>query len=260
MSLAAEDIRVRLGESIVLEGVSVLCRTGQITGLVGPNGAGKSTLLRALAGLLDVEAGRVVREGGSLPAHTSQELGRHIAYLPQIRTVHWPLSVERVVALGRLPHGGAIPGAGRSDTAGARAVDDAMRTMNVSHFADRPVSALSGGELARVLIARALAQEAPIIVADEPTAGLDPAYALGLFEVLSRLATDGRTIVVALHDLSLAARFCHEVVVLASGRVVAKGPSADVLIPPTLEMVFGAKMAVGSVGGVPAIVPVSPLP
>jgi iron complex transport system ATP-binding protein len=257
MSLIATDIGVRLGGRDVLSGITLACRHGRITGLVGPNGAGKSTLMRALAGLLPLTRGSVCLDGREIATLPPRELGRRLAYLPQERAVHWPLSVRRMVSLGRLPHGGG----GAKDAAdGAGAVAHALRVMDATHLAERPVSELSGGELARVLFARALAQEAPVILADEPTAGVDPAHALGLFEVLGRLASEGRTIVVALHDLSLAARFCHEVVMLAQGRLVASGSPAEVLTVPRLEEVFGARMAVGSVAGVPVVVPVSPLP
>jgi iron complex transport system ATP-binding protein len=256
VSLAATDIGVRLGGREVLRGVTLACRHGQITGLVGPNGAGKSTLVRALAGLLPLSRGSVRLDGREIATLPPGELGRSVAYLPQERAVHWPLSVHRVVALGRLPHGG---GGARASGNGAQAVARALSVMDALHLAERPVSELSGGELARVLFARALAQEAPVILADEPTAGVDPAHALGLFEVLDRLAKEGRTIVVALHDLSLAARFCHEVVMLAEGRLAASGPPAEVLTVERLEMVFGARMAVGTVASVPVVVPISPL-
>ena len=255
MSLAVVDIDVALAGRAVLSDVTVDCRAGRITGLIGPNGAGKSTLLRAMAGLVSLERGAITVDGVATAEMPARERGRRIAYLPQNRAVHWPLAAWHVVALGRLPHGGS--GDSSDDR---RAIAIAMAEMDVSELAARPVSELSGGELARVLFARALAQEAPVILADEPTTGLDPAHALALFEVLKRLAAGGRTLVVALHDLSLAARFCHEVVVLAHGRVAAAGPTADVLTAERLDGVFGVRMAIGSVAGIPAVVPLSPLP
>ena len=254
MNLTATEVQVRLAGRAVLDSLSLACGRGRITGLVGPNGAGKSTLLRALAGLVPLTGGEVLLDGRNLAAMAPGELGRHLAYLPQERVVHWPLAVHRVVALGRLPH------RGHGSHADALAIRQAIVAMDLAHLADRPVAEISGGELARVLFARALAQETPVILADEPTAGLDPAHALGLFEVLARLAADGRTIVVALHDLSLAARFCHEVVMLAEGRIAAAGPPSLALTPERLEAVFGVRMAVGIVGGVPVVVPVSPRP
>ncbi len=257
MKLVAHRIHVRLGGRDVLSEVSLACSKGRITGLVGPNGAGKSTLMRVLAGLVPSAKGTVTLDGVNLAAMPASERGRCVAYLPQDRIVHWPLAVHRIVALGRLPHRTARSPASDSDE--ARLIEGAMEAMDVAHLAERPVADLSGGELARVLFARTLAQEATVILADEPTAGLDPAHALGLFEVLQKLAAEGRTIVVALHDLSLAARFCHEVVMMASGRVVATGPPAEALTEARLADVFGAHMAVGVLGGVPAVVPLSPV-
>ncbi|MDX2159478.1 MAG: ABC transporter ATP-binding protein [Hyphomicrobiaceae bacterium] len=254
MRLQAEGVDAWLGGRPVLSGVTIACEPGRITGLVGPNGAGKSTLLRTLAGLLAPAAGRISLDGTPLASFDRAEIGRRIAYLPQERIVHWPLSVHAVVALGRLPHA-RRPG-GQGDD--APAIAQAMAAVDVAHLAERSVSALSGGELARVLVARALAQAARVILADEPTAGLDPAHALGLFEVLQRLAAEGRTIVVALHDLSLAARFCHDVVVLGEGRVAAAGPAPETLTAERLSQVFRARMAVGTLGGVPVVVPVAP--
>ena len=133
-----------------------------------------------------------------------------------------------------------------------------MRAMDVLALADRPISQLSGGEQARVLVARALAQESGILIADEPTAGLDPAHALELFAIFTRLAAEGRAVVIALHDLTLAARFCHHVVLLVAGRVAASGPTAEVLTPELLSAAFGVSIASGMIEGVPVIVPVAP--
>lgn len=256
MSLVGEGIHVSLGGREILSGVSLTCGKGRITGLIGPNGAGKSTLIRALAGLTPVRSGTVLLDGADLARMPARLRGRHLAYLPQERLVHWPLAVRHVVALGRLPHRG-----GRSaDDAAAedRVVRDALEAMDVAHLADRSVAELSGGELARVHFARTLAQQSPVILADEPTAGLDPAHALGLFEVLTQLSAKGHTIVIALHDLSLAARFCHDLVILAAGRVAWAGSPAGTLTEDRLERVFGARMAVGSIAGIPAVVPVAP--
>jgi iron complex transport system ATP-binding protein len=256
VTLKAETIDVRLGGRSVLEGASVVLEAGRITGIVGPNGAGKSTLIKALARLLALAAGRVTLDGRDLRQLAPRETGRAIAYLPQERLVHWPLAVGAVVALGRLPHGGSARAPAESDRA---CIMKAMDAMDVTHLADRTVGTLSGGELARVLVARALAQEARIILADEPTAGLDPGHALALFGALRRLAAEGRTIAVALHDLSLAARFCHHVVVLEAGRVAAAGPTGSVLTAERLTAVFGARMAIGEIAGCPVIVPVAPI-
>ena len=250
MSILIKDARLALGERMVLDAVNIEAPPGSITAIVGPNGAGKSTLLRACAGLLPAQSGTISLAGRPLDALSRTELARAIAYLPQERAVHWPLAARAVVTLGRLPH----------DDADATAIDRALGAMDITPLADRPVSQLSGGERARVLVARALAQEAPLLIADEPTAGLDPAHALALFALFERLATEGRTVIVALHDLSLAARFAHHIVLLANGWVVASGPPADVLTPRHLEPAFGVTMLCTNVDGLPIVVPVSTLP
>jgi iron complex transport system ATP-binding protein len=209
-----------------------------------------------MAGLLPLEGGSVDIEGRALSTLTQTERARGIAYLPQERIVHWPLAVERVVALGRLPHrAGMMP-----DARDRAAVEAAMETMDVAALAQRPVSQLSGGERARVLVARALAQESRVLIADEPTAGLDPAHALGLFGTFQKLAAEGRAVIVALHDLTLAARFCHHVVLLVAGRVAASGPAAEVLQPDPLSAAFGVTIANGVIADVPIVLAVAPLP
>ena len=250
MSILIRDARLALGERMVLDAVNIEAPPGCITAIGGPNGAGKSTLLRACAGLLPAQSGTISLAGRPLDALSRTELARAIAYLPQERAVHWPLAARAVVALGRLPHDDADP----------RAIDRALGAMDITPLADRPVSQLSGGERARVLVARALAQEAPLLIADEPTAGLDPAHALALFALFERLATEGRTIIVALHDLSLAARFAHHILLLANGRVAASGPPADVLTPRYLEPAFGVSVLCTNADGLPIVVPVSTLP
>ncbi|MFM9849488.1 MAG: ABC transporter ATP-binding protein [Hyphomicrobiaceae bacterium] len=256
MMLDTRDITVNLAGRLILERVSCRAQAGKITAVIGPNGAGKSTLLRAMAGLLPLEAGSIDFDGRALHSLERTELARSIAYLPQERIVHWPLAVERVVALGRLPYrAGMMP-----DARDHAAVDAAMHTMDVSGLAHRPVSQLSGGERARVLVARALAQESRVLIADEPTAGLDPAHALGLFGTFGQLAAEGRAVIVALHDLTLAARFCHHVVLLVAGRVAADGPAADVLQPAPLSAAFGVTIANGLVADVPVVLAVAPLP
>ena len=255
MKLAADNISVRLKARAALDQVSLGLEPGRITAIVGPNGAGKSTLLRALAGLLPPFTGRITLGGRPIGEWDRSERARSLAFLPQNPVVHWPLAVRAVVALGRLPHRGTPAGESARDT---EAIDAAMTATDVAAFATRPVSELSGGERARVLFARALAQEARFLLADEPTAGLDPAHALELFAILQRLAAEGRTIVVALHDLSLAARFCHDAVVLTGGRVVASGPSAETLTSERLSRAFGVAMATGQLDGVPVVIPLGP--
>jgi iron complex transport system ATP-binding protein len=183
-----------------------------------------------------------------LPA---RERGRRIAYLPQDRAVHWPLTARAVVALGRRPHGG---GSELASAADRRAVAEALAAMDATQFASRLVTEMSGGERARVLVARALAQEAEVLIADEPTAGLDPAHALALAERLAAIAAHGRSVVWAVHDLGLAARVATRMVALRNGEVIAAGPPGEVLSADLLARVFGLRARLDAIGGVPVIV------
>ena len=254
IALTARGIIVRLKGRAVVDNASVSLSPGGLIALAGPNGAGKSTLLKTLAGLIAPIDGEV-RVGDRLLRDVSaRERARLIAYLPQSRVVHWPLPVRNIVALGRLPH--RAPGS-VENAADAAAIDAAMAAMNVAQFSDRPILELSGGEQARVLMARALAQSAPILLADEPTAGLDPAHQLQLFEALRRTAQRGATVVVATHDLSLAARYCSTVVVMHHGRIAVEGAPDVALSEAHLAEVYGVAAKSIVVDGVPVIVPIA---
>jgi len=254
MTLEAHGLQVRRGDRTVITGLTLSAVPGELIGVLGPNGAGKSTLLKALAHLLPVTSGQIALDARPIAAWDRAALGRTIAYLPQERIVHWPLSVRATVALGRFPHDDA------ASAAGAAAIDRALAEMDVAAVAGRPVSELSGGELARVLMARALAQETAVLLADEPTAGLDPAHQLALFDRLAALARAGRTVLAAMHDLSLAARYCTRVVLLKDGRMLADGPPRDVLTEPRLAEAFGIRARLATVDGVTIVVPLSNVP
>ncbi len=257
MKLEARRLGVDLKGRPVLAGVDFSAQPAEVTAVIGPNGAGKSTLLRALAGLLLPTGGMVLADGRRLGEWERGALARSLAYLPQDRTVHWALTARAVVALGRLPH--QPPGAGES-AADTQAIDAALAAMDVTHLAPRPVLEMSGGERARVLVARALAQEPSVLLADEPAAGLDPAHQLALFAHFAALAGAGRTVVVALHDLSLAARFCHRIVLMHGGRVVATGTPQDVLTAQHLAAVYRIDARYATLDGVPIVLPVGLLP
>nr|WP_246317537.1 ABC transporter ATP-binding protein [Hyphomicrobium methylovorum] len=224
----------------VVRDVSFSISAGEVVGLIGPNGAGKSTLLRTTAGLLPSH-GAITLDGQRL-----EDLGAHaraklIGYLPQEREVAWPITASRLVALGRTPHLAPFSDFTREDRTIA---DEALRQVDAAEFQDRVVSELSGGERARVLIARMLAQQTPIIIADEPTAGLDPGHQISLVEILTRLAEDGRTIVLALHEVALAARWCTRILLLNQGRIVADGPPKEVLTSGLFERTYGVRVFV----------------
>ena len=254
MSLVADRVSVRLGSRSVLEGIDLAVKPGEILAVLGPNGAGKTTLMRTLAGLLAPASGRVLLDGDDLSRVDRRRLGRRLAFLPQERTVHWPIAARIVVALGRRPHGGALD---RLSAADAVAVERALAAVDAQALADRPVDELSGGERARVLIARALAQEAGILIADEPLAGLDPAHQLELARQLQAIAREGRSVVLALHDLSLAARFASRVAIVKDGRLMAVGAPGDALNEDIMARAFGIRASIATIGGVPVVVPVA---
>jgi iron complex transport system ATP-binding protein len=257
MRLEADGLLVFLRRRPVLRGVSFRAEAGELTAVLGRNGAGKTTLLRALAGLIPTAAGVGRLDGRPLAAWPRAALARTLAYLPQERDVHWALSARNVVALGRLPHQPAGAGESAADRA---AIAAAIASMDIAALADRPVQEMSGGEKARVLLARALAQEPRVLVADEPAAGLDPAHQLTLFQHLARFVADGRSVLVALHDLSLAARFCHKIVLLHDGRALAAGAPGAVLTPEHLGLAYGIEAQYRTIDGIPAVLPLGVLP
>jgi len=225
-ALTCTDLTVMRGPCPVVDRVSLTVAPGEVVGLIGPNGAGKTTLMRAALGLLPH------RGQSSLAALTPAARARAAAWLPQAREIAWGISVEALVGLGRVPHAD-----GAADD--ARAVAAALARTDLTAFADRPATALSGGEQARVLLARALAQEAPLLIADEPIGGLDPAHQIATMQAFRDLAAEARGVLVSLHDLGLAARFCDRLVLLQAGRKVAEGPPAAVLDADRLANVFG---------------------
>lgn len=250
MILSARGLSADLARRPVLHGVDIEAPARVITAIIGPNGAGKSTLLRTLAGLVPARSGNILLDNLPLTHWSRTELARVLAYVPQERVVHWALDVHSIVALGRLPHQGQ--GAAES-AADAKAVAQALADMDVAHLADRPVTDISGGELARVLIARALAQEPEVLIADEPAAGLDPAHQLALFRCFTRIAQSGRAVIVALHDLSLAARFCHNILLLRDGRVIASGTPESVLETSHLREAYGIEARLHMLDGIPVV-------
>lgn len=243
--LDVRSMSVHLGTRLVLDGVSFEAAAGECIFVLGPNGAGKSTLLRAVAGLVPV-SGEVLWAGTPVGQLGGVERARGIAYLPQGSIVSWPMRVRDVVTIGRLPHGSRLSRPGPKDAA---AVDRALEVVDAIAFANRSIGELSGGERARVLLARALAVEAPVLVADEPIAALDPAHQITVLELLSGLAAQGRLVLAALHDLTLAARFATRVLVLDGGRLVADGRPAATLDDAVLAQTFGVDAARLAHGG-----------
>jgi iron complex transport system ATP-binding protein len=253
--LSAQRVTAVLGGATVVERASLALRGGELAVLVGPNGAGKTTLLRALAGLIPA-GGAIALAGRPLGSLKPRERARGIAYLPQGHVFHWPMPVAAIVMLGREPHADPFSGTSAEDRA---AVARALATTETDGFAERAVTTLSGGERARVALARALATQAPVLLADEPTASLDPRHQLVVMELLRQAARGGNAILATMHDLTLAARFADRVIVMHQGRLVAEGTPAEALSPERLADVFGVEAQVVDLGGARIPVPLRPL-
>jgi iron complex transport system ATP-binding protein len=257
MRLTARDITVLAGGRAIVDRASLSLEPGEIVGLIGPNGAGKSTLLRAVVGLRARAAGTVEIGEQRFEDVRAAERARRIAYLPQERRVEWPIAVRDVVALGRHPHRARLGGPTEADRA---AVERALALADVASLADRPVTVLSGGELARVLLARALAVEAPILLVDEPTASLDPYHQLQVMELLQAEARRGAAVLVVMHDLVLAARFMDRLVLMSEGAVAAEGRPDDVLTNEALSAVYHVTTVSGGEPGRRWAIPWTRLP
>ncbi|MDQ8727730.1 ABC transporter ATP-binding protein [Bradyrhizobium sp. LHD-71] len=255
MRIEAQGISVRLGSVDALQGVDFVAEAGEIVGLIGPNGSGKTTLLRTLANLRPSDRGRVRYEGRSAAEVGAAELSRQIAYLAQSGEAHWPMRVEALVALGRLPHRRRFQ---RSAAADRAAIERAMLATDIVSLRERTMTQISGGERMRVLLARALAVEAPMLLADEPVAALDPLHQLQVMDLLRKKAAAGGGVVVVLHDLALAARFCDRLVLLDGGRVLAAGDPAAVLTDDHLATAFGVEVVRGEHQGAAFVVPWAP--
>lgn len=256
MRIEARGVAAGHGGRPVLSGVDLAVGPGELVGLIGPNGSGKTTLLRVLAGLAPPLAGEVLYDGRRVTAVPARARARQVAFLAQGGEVQWGVSVETVVALGRLPHRAPFAGPSAADRA---AVERALALVDIAHLAPRPVSTLSGGERARVLLARALAVEAEILLADEPVASLDPRHALATLGLLRAAAGRGTGIVVVLHDLVHAARFCTRLVLVANGRVLADDVPPRVLTDEALSAAYGISVARASHEGEAYVLPWRPI-
>lgn len=247
MALSTEALTVQLEDRAVLRAVSLRLAAGRVTAVLGANGAGKSTLLRALAGLVPAAAGRVLLDTRDVAGLLPRERAQAIGYLPQDAVVHWNMAVRDVVALGRLPHGG-----------GTGQIANALTATGTAALATRAIRSLSGGERARVLLARVLAGEPRWLLADEPLASLDLRHQLETVALLRAVAARGVGVVTVLHDLGLALRLADEVVLLAEGAVLAHGAARETLTADAIAAAYGVRTTIVAHADGVAIIPVTP--
>lgn len=254
MGLRFEQLSLTLRGRPVLTGASGAFAPGKVSVVLGANGAGKSTLLSCLAALRRADAGQVLLDERPLQAIPAQERARRIGLLPQQGDIHWNVNVRALVALGRLPHHGRW---GRS-AADEAAIDEAMALTDCSQFAARKAQRLSGGEQARVLLARVLAGKPEWVLADEPLASLDPAHQLDAINCFRAAAAAGAGVVLVLHDLTQAARIADHLIVMKGGGIIASGPAAEVLTPAVLEAAYGVRVHIGrDETGAPVLAPMA---
>jgi iron complex transport system ATP-binding protein len=254
--LAAEDLRLAYDDRVVVDGLDLTLTDGSFTAIVGPNGCGKSTLLRALGRLLRPAAGRVLLDGRSIAKTPTREVARVLGLLPQTPVAPAGLTVSDLVARGRHPHQSWLRQWSREDEA---VVAEALAWTDMADLGDRPVDELSGGQRQRAWISMALAQETDLLLLDEPTTYLDLSHQIDVLELVARLhAERGRTVVVVLHDLNLAARYAHRLVAMRDGALVASGTPHEVLTEQLLADVFDleARVVADPVAGTPMVVPV----
>ncbi|MCI0686181.1 MAG: ABC transporter ATP-binding protein [Sporichthyaceae bacterium] len=258
-ALAATDLVVTVGSARLLAGVSIHAASGEWLAVIGPNGAGKSTLCRALTGLLTPASGSVTLVGRPAAELTRRDRARQIAYVPQAPVIPPGVTAADYVLLGRTPH---LRPLGMDGTADRAAVQAALERLDVLRFADRPLSTLSGGERQRVLVARALAQAAPIVLLDEPTTALDVGAQQDVLELIDSLRHEvGLTVLTTLHDLTLAGQYADRLVLLNAGVVAAQGSATEVLTEENIERYYGARMRVVMDHGRPLVLPVrGPVP
>ena len=254
--LAAESVRLAYGENVVVDSLDLELTDGSFTAIVGPNGCGKSTLLRALGRLLRPTSGRVLLDGRAIARTPTREVARVLGLLPQSPIAPEGLTVADLVARGRHPHQSWLRQWSRGDEA---AVAEALAWTDMTELADRPVDALSGGQRQRAWISMALAQGTDLLLLDEPTTYLDLSHQIDVLELVARLhAERGRTVVVVLHDLNLAARYARRLVAMKDGVLVASGAPSEVLTERLLADVFDleARVVPDPVAGTPMVVPV----
>jgi iron complex transport system ATP-binding protein len=239
--LSVKDLTFEVTGETLVDQVSFTLTPGEFICLLGPNGAGKTSLIRSCLGLEQASRGQANLGGEDTYGLSPIMRARQVAYLPQIRPLAWPNAVRDVVALGRFSHGAAI---GRLKEPDLEAVERALSACDLEHLAHRSADTLSGGELARMHCARAFAAEAPLLIADEPTAALDPRHQFRILDLIADYVSQGGGALVVLHDIQMAARYASRLIWMKDGRLVADGPASETLTPARLEEIYGVRARV----------------
>ncbi|MEM6627763.1 MAG: ABC transporter ATP-binding protein [Pseudomonadota bacterium] len=242
--LVAKDLRLTVDNAALLDMASFRLAPREFVALLGPNGAGKTSLIRTSLGLETPSSGSATLGGENTAELSPIRRASRIAYLPQIRPLAWPSRVRDVVALGRFSHGAAL---GRLRGADAAAVARAISACDLEHLAERNADTLSGGERARMHCARAFAAEAPLLIADEPIAALDPRHQFRILDLIADYVARGGGALVVLHDVQLAARYASRLIWMKEGRIVADGPPSETLTSTRLESVFGVRARIDGI-------------
>lgn len=250
--LAAENITVTRGGKTILRDVSLQAHAGEFIAVVGPNGAGKSTLLKVMAGLLKPDAGRVMLDADMLASLSTRQLAARRAYLPQNPLLEWPISVERLVALGLTPR---LPATGGLPESYAPAITRALEQCDLVEKRDQVATTLSGGEFARAMLARAIVSAPQILIVDEPITGLDPRHAMQSMTLLQSFARNGALVIASLHDLTLVVRHTSRVIVVVDGGVIG---DADSLTEELVHRAFGVACHLTGQGDSRALTLLSP--
>lgn len=239
MLIETNNISLTINNNIILKDISISFGAGEIVGLIGPNGAGKTSLLKILANIQTEYQGSYQYNNQPIHNYSLKELAKSFGYLAQDATAHWPLKVQKLIELGRLPFQGMVSNLSLEDI---EAVKYAAKQTEVEHLLDRIVTSLSGGERTRVFLARLFAAKPKVIFVDEPIAALDPYHQLHIMEILQDHARNGGTVVIVLHDLNLATRFCDRLVLMNYGEIVASGSITELLKNKLLEKVYNIKL------------------
>lgn len=237
-SLEIKNISMDIEKTSILTDISASIKKGEMVGLIGPNGAGKSSLLKCILGLREIKNGTILIDDKNIEDLSLKERAKKLAYAAQGAPVYWPLTVENIVGLGRVPH---LNPWQKLTTDDQISIDQAMERTDCASLKGRLVTTLSGGERARVLLARVLATAAPYILADEPVASLDPAHQLQVMNILKNLSRNDNGVLVVMHDLSLALRYCDRIIVLKDGAMVGQDTPEVILSDDMLADVFGIR-------------------